>query len=92
MLSLQHGRTLSVDGRSEGDLLEIRDARGTLELRVRLTEDGVVLQLEGARISLKADESIDLDCKTFNVNADSDIHIESSSGNLRVKGARVYIN
>jgi hypothetical protein len=92
VLSLQHGRTLSVDTRSEGEFVEIRDARGTLELRVRLTQDGVVLQLEGARISLKAEESIDLDCKTFNVNADSDIRIVSGTGELRVKGERVYIN
>jgi phage gp45-like len=52
----------------------------------------VALQLEAARISLKADESIDLECKTFNVHADSDVRIESQAGDLRVRGERVYIN
>lgn len=88
VLQLARGRTLNVDG----DLLEIHNALGTLELRVRLTDDGVVLQLEGARISLKADESIDLECKTFNVSADSDISIESTAGDLKVRGQRVWIN
>lgn len=88
VMQLTRGRTLSVDG----DLLEIHNAAGTLELRVRLTDDGVVLQLEGARISLKADESIDLECKTFNVAAESDINIESTDGDLKVRGQRVWIN
>jgi hypothetical protein len=92
MLKLQHGRTLSVEPRAAADLVEVRRADGVLELRLELTQDGVVLQLEAARISLKADESIDLECKTFNVNADSDVRIESQSGDLRVRGERVYIN
>jgi hypothetical protein len=92
MLKLQHGRTLSVEPGADADLVEIRGADGVLELRLKLTEDGVVLQLEAARISLKADESIDVDCKTFNVNAESDVRIESREGELRVRGERVYIN
>jgi phage gp45-like len=91
MLKLQHGRTLSVETLGETDLVEIRAADGDLQLRLKLTEDGVVLQLEAARISLKADQSIDVDCKTFNVNAESDVRIESQA-DVRVRGERVYIN
>lgn len=93
MLKLQHGRTLTVEpGADAADLVEIRAADGVLELRLTLTEAGVVLQVEAARISLKADESIDVECKTFNVNAESDVQIESQAGDLRVRGERVYIN
>jgi hypothetical protein len=91
MLSLQHGRTLSVEPIDAADLVEIRTADGVLELRLKLTEDGVVLQLEAARISLKADQSIDVECKTFNVNAESDLRLESQA-DVRVRGERVYIN
>jgi phage gp45-like len=91
MVQLQHGRTLVVEPTDEADLVEIRAADGALELRIKLTPDGVVLQLEAARIALKADESIDVDCKTFNVNAESDVRIESRA-DLRVRGERVYIN
>jgi hypothetical protein len=92
MLNLHHGRTLSVEATADADLVEIRGAGGALELRITVTEDGVALQLEAARISLKADESIDLECKTFNLHADSDVRIESQAGDLRVRGERVYIN
>jgi len=91
MLKLQHGRTLTVEPTDEADLVEVRAADGVLELRLKLTEDGVVLQLEAARISLKADQSINVDCKNFSVNAESDVCIESHA-DVRVRGERVYIN
>ncbi len=86
--ALAHGRTLSV----EGEVIELRAPSGAVELRLKITEDGVVLQLEAARISLKAEESIDLECKTFNVNASSDVHVESIEGSTHVRGKLVYIN
>lgn len=92
MVNLQHGRTLTVEpGAGAEDLIEIRAADGTLELRLRLTPDGLVLQAEAAKIALKADQSIDLECQTFNVNAESDVRIQAR-GDLRVRGQRVYIN
>jgi phage gp45-like len=91
MLKLQHGRTLSVERGADTDFLELRSADGVLELRLLLTEEGVVLQLEAAKIALKAEESIDVECKTFNVHAESDVCVESK-GDLRVRGDRVYIN
>jgi hypothetical protein len=81
--SLRFGRTLTVESREAADVVEIRDASGTLELRLKLTEDGVVLQVEGTRISLKAEQSIDLESRSINLTADGDI---------RVRGERVYIN
>jgi phage gp45-like len=91
-VDLQHGRTLTVTpGADAEDLVEIHAADGTLELRLKLTEDGVVLQLEAARIGLKAEQSIDLECQSFNVSAATDVHIQSG-GDLRVRGQRVYIN
>ena len=88
MVSLRYGHSLSV----ADDTVELRDERGTLELRLKLTEDGVVLQLEASRISLKADQSIDLECDTLNVNATRDANITAHDGDLRVQGQRVYIN
>ncbi len=91
MLTLQRGRTLNVEVRGDDELVEIRNAAGMLELCVKLTDDGVVLQLDAARISLKAAESIDVECKSFNVNAQSEVQI-ASKGDVRVKGELVYIN
>jgi hypothetical protein len=82
---------VDVAGRGEDEVLEIRDAAGTLELRVRLTEDGVVLQLEGARISLKASESVDVECKTFTVSAKESVHVQAG-GDVYVQGELVHLN
>jgi hypothetical protein len=91
MVKLLHSRTLTVEADGADELVEIREASGELALRVRLTEDGVVLQLEGARISLKAAESIDVDCKRFNVNTDDEVRIESR-GDVCVQGKLIRLN
>lgn len=83
LMELRFGRTLSVEPGGDEEVVELRAASGELELRLRLTEDGVVLQLEAARISLKAEQSIDLESRSINLNAE---------GDLRVSGNRVYIN
>ncbi len=76
MDTLRYGHTLTVTAAAEEDVVELRDASGAVELRLRVTEDGVVLQLEAARISLKAQHSIDL----------------TAEGDVRIQGARVFIN
>src|SRR5713226_79956 len=91
MLNLRHGRTLTVEPAGGDELLEVRDASGVVELRVKLTDDGVVLQLEGARISLKATESVDVECRTFTVNADAEMHLQAK-GDVRVNGQIIHLN
>ncbi len=91
MLNLRHGRTVTVEPVGRDELLEVRSASGVVELRIKLTDDGVVLQLEGARISLKATESVDVECRTFNVNADADMHLQAK-GDVHVNGQIVHLN
>jgi phage gp45-like len=91
MLNLRHGRTLTVEPVGADELVEIRAPSGVVELRVKLTDDGVVLQLEGARISLKATESVDVECRTFNVNADADMHLQAK-GDVHVNGQIIHLN
>jgi hypothetical protein len=90
-MKLLGSRTLTIEVDGADELVEIREASGELTLRVRLTEDGVVLQLEGARISLKAAESIDVDCKRFNINTDDQVRIESR-GDVRIQGQVIRLN
>lgn len=76
LVELRYRRTLTVIPTADADVVELRDASGCVELKLRVTEDGVVLQLEAARISLKAQQSLDL----------------SAEGDVRIQGARVFIN
>ncbi|HTM19957.1 MAG TPA: hypothetical protein VL172_05605, partial [Kofleriaceae bacterium] len=101
-LSLSGGRTL----RATDDVVEIRAASGQLELRVRLTEEGPVLQLEGVRVQMKA-EDVQVDCKQFKVHAtegmrlatDGELDITSekdtrvtSPAEVFVKGKMIWLN
>lgn len=83
VLELREGRTLSV---TEGELVEVRAASGQLELRIRMTDDGPVLELESVRLMLKAAESVDVECEEFNVNARRSVDI-AAQGEIAISGA-----
>ncbi len=76
VVQLQYGRTLWVESTAGADVVEVHAPDGQVELRFKVTEDGVVLQLEANRISLKAKQSLDL----------------TAEGDVRIQGARVFIN
>src|SRR6478672_9440134 len=57
---LKEGRTLSVEQSGTDELVEIRSSSGQVELRIKLTEEGPVLQMESARLQLKASESVEI--------------------------------
>ena len=83
-LDLDHGRTAELTSDGSTQTLEVRSEGGTVELRIRITEDGPVLVMEGARVQIQATESIEMQCKTFSVAASEgtlDVH---SSGELKV--------
>jgi hypothetical protein len=103
---LEHGRTLTVSSEGMDELIEIRAASGQMELRIRMTEDGPVLQLEGVKLAVKATEALDLQCKSFKVEADSveiaskgamkvssegELDIESPK-DVRVRGEKIWLN
>ncbi len=106
-LDLQNARTLTVTPAEDHDLVEIRGAEGQLELRVKLTPDGPILQMESVRISLKAAESVNVQCKNFEVRATESVDLHSDStmqlsgqadvrvnanGDVIVKGEKIYLN
>jgi hypothetical protein len=99
---LPGGRTLSVDG----DLVEIKSSSGMIELRVRLTDQGLVLQMESARLQLKATESLEIESKRVeikateqlalsgnevNVEGEADVNVDAK-GEVRVVGKMIHLN
>ena len=78
-----------------------------LELRIKMTEQGPVLQMESVRLQLKATESVDIETKQFNVRAEESVSVESkgdlklsgeadvrvdANGEVHVKGKMIYLN
>ncbi len=99
---LPRGRTLNV----EGDLVEIKSSSGMVELRVRITDQGLVLQMESARLQLKATESLEIESKRVaikateelvltgnevSVEAEADVNVDAK-GEVRVVGKMIHLN
>lgn len=84
---LRGGRTLAVSGAGQDDIVEIRSPGGMVELRVRLTDEGPVLQLEGVRLEMKAAESVEVECRRFSVKASEKAELHSE-GQLEVRSEK----
>src|SRR2546423_2723732 len=102
---LRDGRRVVVtEGREP--LVEIRSESGMVELRVRLTEEGPVLQMEAARLTLKATESVAIESPKVEIKAteqlemtggDVKLHAENemdvdANGDIRVVGKTINLN
>lgn len=105
-IALDRGRRLEVAPGESGEVVEIRSPGGELELRIVLTPEGPVLQLEAIRVALSADD-VAIDCKRLAVNASEqanlasggDLAIEAegelrttSTGDTRIAGKLIYLN
>ena len=68
-------------------------------MRIRLTEEGPVLQMESARLQLKASEVVEIESKRVEIRAtetvqlasDNEIKVEAE-GEVRVNGKMIYLN
>lgn len=84
-LRMRQGRTLALVPAGDDELVEVRAASGTLELRIRMTDEGPVLEMESVRLKLRASESVDVETKEFNVDAERSVDL-SSQGEITVSG------
>ena len=113
-LPLSSGRTITVTSpgpsvapAGAGELIEIRSPAGQVELRIKLTDDGPVLQLDGVRLSMNATDAIEMRCKTLSVDASESVQLVSrgtlglrsegsmeieSPDDVRVRGDNLYLN
>jgi len=103
---LPGGRTLTVHDQGADQLVEIRSGSGLVELRIRLTEQGPVLQMESVRLQLKATEAVEIESKRVEikgtetlaltgreVSIDSDENMEvEAKGDVKVVGKMIYLN
>ena len=90
-LYLRDGRKLVVTEQAGDQLVEIRNESGMLEVRILLTAQGPVLQMEGARLSLKATESVEIESKQVAIRATENIDVQAA-GDVVVVGATIHLN
>lgn len=83
-LYLDQGRTLQLAREGNQQLVEIRAASGQLEVRIKLTDEGPVLQMEAVKVAVTTEEAFEIKCKTFSVEASQDTIIQTG-GELKMK-------
>ena len=88
---LRDGRKLVVSDQGTEQLVEIRNESGMLEVRIRLTEQGPVLQMEGARLSLKAAEAVEIESTKVAIKASETIDV-TAAGEVVVIGKTIHLN
>ncbi|MEO8703448.1 MAG: hypothetical protein ABI867_25600 [Kofleriaceae bacterium] len=83
---LRDGRTLVVSDQGSDQLVEIRNESGMLEVRIRLTEQGPVLQMESVRLQLKATEAVEIESPTIALKATERLALEGNAVELKAEG------
>jgi hypothetical protein len=105
-VSLKDGRKLVLSEQGADQLVEIRNESGMLELRIKLTEQGPVLQMESLRLHLKATEAVEIESQRveikgtervdvsggqIKVTGEEDVNVDAK-GEVRVVGKMIYLN
>jgi phage gp45-like len=103
---LKGGKKLVVSEQGGDQLVEIRSESGMLEVRIKLTEQGPVLQMESVRMQLKAAEAVEIESNRVEIKASEQVAIEGgkvavtaeedatvdAKGEVRVVGKTIWLN
>ena len=103
---LKDGRRLTVSDQGADQLVEIRNESGMVEVRIKLTEAGPVLQMEAVKLQLKATDAVEIESARVEirgtesvevsggkveVEAEEDATVEAK-GEVRVRGKMIWLN
>jgi hypothetical protein len=90
-LSLDSGGEVRLRETGQEELLEVTEAGGEVVLRVRLTAEGPVIAVEGARLELRSTETLSLEAKKVAIRAKDDIDLHAE-GDICAVGKMIYLN
>lgn len=104
---LRDGKKLVVSDQGTDQLVEVRSSSGLVELRILLTEQGPVLQMESVRLELKATEAVEIESQRVEIRGTERVDVASggevkvtgeadvkvdAKGDVRVTGKTIYLN
>ena len=103
---LKDGRKLLLSEQGGDQLVEIRNESGLVEVRIKLTEEGPVLQMEAVRMQLKAAEQVEIKSARVEINGTEQVSVTGgkievegeedvtvdAKGEVRVTGKMIYLN
>jgi hypothetical protein len=106
-LQLDSGRQVVIHSNDNEELVEIIETEGEVILKVRLTDAGPVLSVQGARLEVKSTEALTLESKRIEIKAEQELGVESKGGleiesskgmsihsddEIRVVGKMIHLN
>ena len=105
-VSLRDGRRLTISDAGVDQLVEIRSESGMLELRIRLTSEGPVLQMEAVKLQLRASEAVQIESPQVSITGTEKLSLTGgevalegeekvdvkSSGDVVVVGKTIHLN
>jgi phage gp45-like len=103
---LRDGRKLVVSESGGDQLVEIRNESGMLEVRIKLTAEGPVLQMEAVRLQLKATEAVEIESARVDIKGTEHVEVSGGAvkltaqegvdveaqGEVHVNGKMIYLN
>ena len=91
---LRDGRKVVV----KDELVEIRSESGMVEVRIQLTEQGPVLQMESVKLKIAASEAVEIAAPKIELNGgqvevkgEEEVTVESK-GDVKIAGKMIYLN
>ncbi|QDU62635.1 hypothetical protein Pan216_35020 [Planctomycetes bacterium Pan216] len=87
---LPSGRTLAVRLNDSQEQIEVVSPQGEVEVRIVMTDEGPVVKLCGVRLEIEAEETVAVNCRNFEVNAEERAAIVSG-GPVRVTGDEMRV-
>ena len=79
---LSSGHQVMID--FDGQEIEVEDPKGNVAVKIILEDSGPVVELQGARLSLKSPQAVSIDCEDFAVNAEKDLYM-NAGGQLTIE-------
>jgi hypothetical protein len=85
------GATLAVETGPRGETIVLRSAAGTVDLTIRMTDEGPVLSLSGVRFEISAADAVQVRCREFTVEARDRVALRSGGDVAVESGAEVRL-
>ena len=76
--TLPSGHTLTID--FEQSVIDVQTPQGSPAVHISLKEDGPIVEVAGARLSLKSPKDIDVSCENFSVQTEKDLYMNANGG------------
>jgi len=106
-MQLDSGRQVVIHSNENEEILEIVEPEGEVILKMRLTDAGPVISVQGAHLELKSTETLTLESKKVKIRAEEEARVESkgsleivsskemgihSDDEIRVVGKMIHLN